>query len=255
MSRDTSGVSRRAYARSRNISEATVRKYVAEGKLAQAVLPDGTLDAERADQLLASSIVRGNALPVALVTARIRKLRVQVQSLHDEVSELQRKVLPPDVAASMVGELDYHLVTRHIRPIAERVAPAVAGRQAEAAHVVLRDAIIDLLETITSSAPIFDPVDEEAELELDGTTETQLLAMRTNLQAEKLEIERALAKGRLRRTSEIIEECEEKGAISKSLLLALPGRLAIFMENASVEQARALIAAELEQAIAALEWP
>ena len=58
MSRDTSGVSRRAYARSRNISEATVRKYVAEGKLAQAVLPDGTIDPERADQLLASSISR-----------------------------------------------------------------------------------------------------------------------------------------------------------------------------------------------------
>ena len=63
MAADGTGVSRRAYAKSRGISEAVVRKYLTQGKLTDALLPDGTLDAEKADRLLASSITRDRAQP------------------------------------------------------------------------------------------------------------------------------------------------------------------------------------------------
>jgi hypothetical protein len=58
MSSGKAGVSRRGYAKSRNISESVVRKYLVNGKLASALLADGTLDAREVDRLLMATIER-----------------------------------------------------------------------------------------------------------------------------------------------------------------------------------------------------
>jgi hypothetical protein len=80
------GVSRRQYALSRNVSEAAIRKHIANGTLAGAVLENGIIDPDAADKLLAGSVTRGPKLPVQVSTAKGRRQRAQVRLLHDEVT-------------------------------------------------------------------------------------------------------------------------------------------------------------------------
>ncbi|MBI4923083.1 MAG: hypothetical protein HY834_15170, partial [Devosia nanyangense] len=228
MAVDVTGVSRRAYAKSRGISEAVVRKYLTQGKLSDALLPDGTLDAEKADRLLASSITRDRAQPVELRAAKARRLRALVRRLGDDVRDLEKSLVRADRVrpiASVVGLI----VADNLRSIAERMAPIIAGMNGKDAHLALRNAVSDALEIISST--MVTGVDgaqiaEEKELELDDLREPQLHAVQANLQADKLELGRALDRGILRRVADAVEEHEEMMVVSKSLILAMPGRVA-----------------------------
>ena len=253
MAADGTGVSRRAYAKSRRISEATVRKYLNQGKLGDALLPDGTLDAQKADRLLASSITQGRAQPVELRAAKARRLRAQVRRLGDEVRGLQRSLVHTQRVGPIasVGGL---IVANILRPLGERMAPLIAGMNGKDAHQALRNAVYASLENISST--MLGRVDgakgrKERELELDELGEAQLLAVQANLQADKLELERALDKGILSRISDAVQEYEERMVVSKSLVLAMPGRVAPYAEGATAEQLRVLIDQEIEQALAA----
>ncbi|MEO7222498.1 MAG: hypothetical protein ABIY37_08500, partial [Devosia sp.] len=240
MAADGTGVSRRAYAKSRKMSEAVVRKYLTQGKLSDALLPDGTLDAEKADQLLASSITRDRNQPVELRAGKARRLRAQALRLGDEVQDLERSLVQADRVrpiASVVGLI----VADSLRPIAERMAPIIAGMNGKDAHLALRNAVSDALEIISSTMVAGGDgakSGEEKELELDDLREPQLLAVQANLQADKLELGRALDKGILRRVADAVQEHEEKMVVSKSLVLAMPGRVAPYAEGATAEQLR-----------------
>lgn len=252
MAADGKGVSRRAYARSRRISEAVVRKYLTQGKLTDALLPDGTLDAEKADQLLASSITRDRAQPVELRTAKARHLRAKVRRLGDEVRDLERSLVHADRVGPIASAVGL-IVADNLRPIAERMAPITSGMNGRDAHLALRNAVSDSLEII-SSTMVADgngaKGGEETELELDELSEPQLLAIQANLQADKLELERALDRGILRRVVDTVEELEEKMVVSKSLVLAMPGRVAPYAQSETAEQLRIRIGQEIEHALA-----
>ena len=150
MAADRTGVSRRAYAKSRRISEAVVRKYLAQGKLSDALLPDGTLDAEKADRLSPPPSHEIGHQPVELRTAKARRLRAQVRRLGDEVRDLEKSLVHSDRVrpiASIVGRI----VADNLRPIAERMAPIIAGMNGKDAHLALRNAVSDALEIISST--------------------------------------------------------------------------------------------------------
>jgi phage terminase large subunit GpA-like protein len=247
------GMSRRTYATSRKISEATVRKYLKQGKLSGALLPDGTLDARKADRLLGSSNTRGRAQPVELRAAKARHLREKVLSLGHEVEGLERSLVRADRVpriASVVGLI----VADNLRPLGERMAPIIAGMNGKDAHLALRTAVNDALEIISSTMP--GRVEgakgrQERELELEKLGEAQIRAVQANLQADKLELKRATEKGVLRQVSDAVQEYEEKIIVSKSLVLAMPGRIAPYAESETAEQLRVRIDQEIEQALAA----
>lgn len=253
MAADGTGVSRRAYAKSRGVSEAVVRKYLTQGKLSDALLPDGTLDPEKADQLLAASITRDRAQPVELRAAKARRLRAQVRRLGDDVRDLERSLVPADRVGPIATAVGL-IVADNLRPLAERTAPMIAGMSGKDAHLALRNGVSDALATISSTmVPGGDgaKAGDDKELELDDLREPQLLAVQANLQAEKLELGRALDKGILRRVADAVEEHEEKMVVAKTLMLAMPARVAPYAESETAEQLRVRISQEIEHALAA----
>ena len=125
------GISRRELARREGIAESSVRRHIESGALAAAVLPDGSLDAEKASAALAAVVTNAKRVPVALTHARGRRLRVQVRAREDEVADLQVSAVPPEVAATLLRE-QAAIITRHARPLAEAAAK-LAGLTAAAA--------------------------------------------------------------------------------------------------------------------------
>jgi phage terminase large subunit GpA-like protein len=140
-----------------------------------------------------------------------------------------------------------------LRPLGGRVAPTIAGMGGQAAHRALGDAAYDALDAISSSLSkraSGRQVEEREEPPLDHLGDAELQVVRTNLQAEKLELELAADQGILRSVAGALEEYEGKMAVARSLVLAMPGRVAPYAEAESAAQLQERIDRELEQAIA-----
>lgn len=245
------GISRRQYSKIRGISESAVRHHIARGVLAPAVLADGTIDAHKADELLKTHLTRAKVVPVALTTAKTRRLRAIVRKLGDEVYALNHSLVRPDDAAARMKRSNA-LIARCMKKLPVALAPLVAGQDGTEAHRLLRDGVIGVLEDIsTKPSPKERPTTQE--LDINALTPVALEALRANLQAERLELDRAVALGQLLNVHEVGDAYTEKMGISKSLLLAIPGRVASQVANATVEEARTILMAEVAQALAPLE--
>src|SRR5688500_17816376 len=108
------GISRRELARRAGISESAVRKHVDAGSLAGAVLRDGSLHPQLAMEALGQVVTRGKRAPVALTTARTRRLRAQTRRLVDEVAALRLRTLPFAAAEELLDEQRKH-IGQHLR--------------------------------------------------------------------------------------------------------------------------------------------
>ncbi|MEQ1770960.1 MAG: hypothetical protein ABL879_14090 [Devosia sp.] len=251
-------ISRREAARRHGVNESTVRKAIASGGLAKAILPNGKLDAAKVADLLPKLVTRGPVLPVALVTARTRRLRIQVETLRDEVEAMKLATIPPEDAAATWASTRDGLVA-HIVAIPGRVE-ACAGLPAREAHEQLLGIINALLDEASApdepawwdEAPNGDAWWDEPLSDVMRMTPTMLLAARINLQAERDEIERALTVGRLRSVADFADAVSAQMSVAKSLVLALPGRVASQAEHATGEQLRSLVAFEVQHVIAEL---
>jgi len=245
------GVSRRQYALSRNVSEAAIRKHIASGTLAGAVLPNGNIDPDAADKLLAGSVTRGPKVPIQVRTAKARRIRAQIRLLYDEVMEIKNNVVTPADAA-MIQDVVSARIIKWLRVIPDRAAAAAAGLPGDRAYRALDDCINNTLQDYQDDLPPEKPSTPTPEIDLAAMTPTELTALQLNLQAEKLEYERALNHGVVAWPDDLMPDYNEKLAVSKSMLLAIPGRVTVFMEGSSVEEARARIAEEIERVVAAL---
>jgi hypothetical protein len=144
------GVSRRAYATSRGVSERAIRKHLTSGLLAPAVLGDGSLDAGRADSILTSRLSRPSGPPPALADARKRKLLIQTVILADEVAELRGGLAPP----ADVARLERALFAAAAQILAEMVlplGPALAGLAPHAAFANVDGAVYDALMLLSEA--------------------------------------------------------------------------------------------------------
>lgn len=254
-------LSRRGYARSRNLSEASIRRHLASGVLADALTPDGLLDADKADELLRGSITRKapTKVPAVLKTARQRHLRAKVRRLQDEVAELRGTLAEPALVAPWVALANGQLVAS-LRRLVD-AAPAIAGRPADEVHRALGTAVNDAYQHFqdvfpgwwAEHGPKAPPPEPEPDLDAMGIVE--LTALQSHLAAEILERERHLAKGVVRHIDDFRAESEERLVVSKSLFTAIPGRVAQQVAVATVEEARELLSCEVELAVAALEVP
>jgi len=213
------GISRRELARREGIAESSVRRHIESGALAAAVLPDGSLDAEKASAALAAVVTNAKRVPVALTHARGRRLRVQVRAREDEVADLQVSAVPPEVAATLLRE-QAAIITRHARPLAEAAAK-LAGLTAAAALPKLKDLVNGALEAIGEDDGGEDDGDEwwnereEPPIDLDHLPPNMLLARKIDLQSTKLEFEHGLARGDLRDIGEVTAAFEGRAAVAK----------------------------------------
>ncbi len=253
-------LSRRGYARSRNLSEAAVRRHIASGVLADALTPDGLLDADRADELLRGSVTRKPQakVPAVLRTARQRHLRAKVRRLLDEVTELKGSLIDPKHAREIIAIADRPVVECYRRLL--DAAPIVAGKPAAEVHRALAKAANDCFVWYQDIAEAWyeahmPKFEAEPEPDLDSLSPVELAALHENLGAEILELGRYGSQGLARRVDDVIAENEERMVVAKGLFLAIPGRVAQLVAISTVEEARELLSREVELVIAALEVP
>ncbi len=248
-------LSRRGYAKSRHISEAAVRKHIASGLLAPAVLSNGLIDAERADALLADSITRPKVkkVPVVLATARQRRLRAQARDLLDQLDALKRSLVPAKKAMEVV-DAQFQVAIDVLKPWPARIAPTVAGKPAAEAVRLLKAGVHDTLQEMQDAPPPPWPSEPEkpSAPDPDALNPVQLAALVENLRAELLELQRLERLG-VPRVDYVLGLFEEALGLAKSLLMAIPGRTATLIEVADVAEAERLLAAEVAGVIAQLK--
>lgn len=247
-------LSRRAYAARSGVSDRAIRKHIASGVLAPAVLPNGLLDAELADQLLERNLTKPkNGAPLVLATAKQRRARAVVQDLLDQVRELRRSLIAPDLAETRANEATAS-AWRIAREWPARIAPTVAGKPAEEVQRLLKVGVNDLLGAFYDEG-LQEEKDNAArraaaprrpKIDLAALTAVELQALAENLRAEILERERLERIGKTVRVEDAIALYEEALAVSKSLLNAIPGRTATLIEFADVAETERLLAVEIE---------
>lgn len=248
------GISRRELARRLDVSETTVRRHVDSGALADALLRDGSLDPRKAVDALTKALSGAKVVPRELADARTRRLRVQVARLVDEVAHLRQSAIPP---ADLKTALDEQVIVicRHLRTI-PKAASVLAGQTAAEVLPALKSIVFDALEANTGDHAGEDEWwndgPEPAPVDLKSMSPNALLAKRVDLTAQALEIRHALARGDLINVAEAAQAFEEKLAVLKSALFALPGRVAHAFESASPAEACDFVTAEIEEAISAL---
>jgi len=249
-------LSRRGFAKSRGISEARVRALIADGTLASALTADGLLDSKKADALLAHTLTRPKAperIPAALRSARQRKLRAQTRDALDELRELQSNMITV-ADAEAVNAPFVELIAASQRRLVD-LAPDVAGLAPDQAFRLLDNGVDACfisfqaaLEKLHLSRPP-KPPDPQPDLDISPVA---LQALLTNVQAEILERQRMLAHGQMVLLDDLQPDFNERMAINKSQFVAIPGRVAQLVAVASAEEARTLLAREVEGALANL---
>ena len=246
------GISRRELARRHDISESTVRRHVESGALKDALLADGTLHPRKAGEALRRVLSSGKVVPKDLADARQRRLVAQVRKVGDEVAGLRRTSVLPSAVTGLVDDA-LKRIAGHLRAIPLR-ARDLAGRAADDVQRALRDLAFNALEAI-SSDPLpehpwwNEPVDPPL-IDIASLSPNALTARRIDLVAQKLEIQRARDRGELLDVDEEIEAIGVKLATIKTLLLAIPGRVAYAVAGADPDEAAAIVAAEVEELLA-----
>jgi predicted transcriptional regulator len=252
----TEAISQREAARRAGLSESTIRHHISTGALASAVLPNGKLDAEKVEKLLPRIVQKGTVAPAALAVAKTRRLRAQVSALGHEVEDLQRQYIPAVDAERAVLQMMDGIAGR-IRRLPD-TAKTLTGLPAKLVHTMLRDRIHAALTAISSAAfaerenePWWDkPI--KREVDLSSMSENDLLARRITLQATKMEIDNMRERGVVRPVTESVREAGERLATAKSLLLAIPSRVAEQVAAASPAVARKMVAEEVGHVLAEL---
>lgn len=259
------GLSGRAYARSRNISEAAVRKYLRSGVLASAVMEDGSIDPIKADAALKAARTRGKSVPVPLQAARSRRERALALRDTHELAKIRRLHTRADEYAEDVADLNGVLVTV-FRRLPSRLTPRVVGQTARTINTTIKDAVNDLLGEAHEALQrrmaererelALEPVPEsERTPDLDSMTPTELAAYRATTQAETHERSLAIELGILRRSDDLLMIVAENQSVMKSRLLAIAGRLSTQLEHADRNRAEKLLSDEIEEIVALLDEP
>jgi hypothetical protein len=247
-------LSRRGYARSRNISEATVRKHITSGLLAPAVLPNKLIDAERADALLAGSITRPKAkkVPAVLAAAKARHQRAIARDVFDQLSELREALISPALAERSVnGSTASAWAIARAWPA--EVAPTVAGKPAAEVQRTLKQAVNDLLGAMHDQSEQEAATNAERraaarlpEPDINTLTPVELTALTENARAEILELLRLERQQLKVRVEDVIDVYVEALSVSKSLLNAIPGRTSQLIAISDPAEAERLLAVEID---------
>lgn len=246
------GISRRQYAKRRGVSERSIRRAIEDGRIAASVLPDGMLDSDQADGLLAVGSVTGAAVPPKLADARRRKLAATVALLADDLDELERSVLTRAVGEA-TDDLIVREVARQFLALPDELAPKVAGLAPAIAAPIVEDAVRDALNRIADKgekladdrAPTTDVAVVAAAPDLASMSATQLAAMKADLQARKLEIERGLKRRELMTVDEWERSMGLRMTTAKHRVCGLHYKTASRFDSATVDGARSIIRDEL----------
>lgn len=251
--RAVEGLSRRAYGRARGVSEGAIRGYIRSGLLRPAILADGSIDPARADEILAGGLTRGPGSPLELAAARRRKLRAECRLLNDELDALLAECIPREDLDEFLGKAALSMIPA-LRLLAD-AAPSLAGGEPVRIAASLSDLVYEILTAISTTpvtcddAPPGDKADGHDLADLDAA---ELAALKTDLQARRLEIVRQIERGELVRFMPAVDEFGDRLSAFRASLLALPTKAAPQL-CATPKAARAFVRELLVEAVGKLE--
>ena len=249
----TTGLSRRAYARQRGCSESAVRQAIADGRLKPALLPDGSIDGAQADALLAESTIAGKEPPSELSAARQQKLRAQCALLRDEIEAVEKSLIAPDEARDVAIQIGRHVADR-LRRMVDDIAPKVVGKGPieisttiqEHTHAALTDlATTKMIGTKDAATKLKPRV-------LAKMSATELAAMKTTLQARRLELQIAQRDALLLDLGMIGQAQMKRFMAVRTKMLALHHQMAPRLEAMSVKEVRGALRKAVDDAISEL---
>jgi hypothetical protein len=246
----TEGLSRRAYARQRGCSEAAVRQAIADGRLKPALLPDGSIDGAKADGLLAESTISGKEPPSELSAARQQKLRAQCALLRDEIAAVEKSLIAPDEARAASVQTARHVAGR-LRRMAAEIAPKIVGKGPVEISATIQEhthaALTDLAATRIIGTK--DATRKAKPRILAKMTATELAAMKTTLQARRLELQIAQRDSKLLDLGLIGQAQVKRFMAVRTKVLALHHQMAPRLEGMSLKEARASLGNAVEEMI------
>jgi hypothetical protein len=249
-------LSLRKYAAHRGVDERSVRKHVQSGLLTPALTPDRKIMSDVADVILVKELTRPSGPPPALADARKRKLLIQTVILADEVLDLRAGLVPPaDVRA-----LERATFTAAAEILAKMIVPlalSLAGAPPHAAFTKLEAATFDAL-TMFSAADIVGEVPlgageaEEAApaaMPLDEMDAVGLAACKAGLEAQRLEILRAKARGELVEIEAEFERLSGPILNCRTAVLGLAHKFAPSFQHLTGEEATTLLKGAVREVV------
>ena len=227
--------------------------------MAKAVLPDGTIDADKADKLLAEKVTAGKRTGSDLNEARRRKLAAGVALLQDDVSALVDSVVRVGDAGQHIRQNSLEIAQRLFR-IADECAGKVAGKEAATAADILDDAVRAALDDLSDGGSEDDDLDNEdapyleaqnsrGGAALNDLTAVQLAALKADLEAHRLETKRALNNGKLVEIERICGEFAARCSIVRNRLLGLHMKVAPHFLSADKREAKELLEMEISEGV------
>lgn len=249
------GISRRAYAKRRSVTEAAIRKRIADGTLAKALTTDGRIDPDVADRLLAEGTTAGAGTAGGLSEARRRKTAAAVALLCDEVAAFEGSVVSRQDADIVTRRLSL-MVAKRLLQIPADIAATVAGKQPAIAAGVIDDAVFTALTEISEAKIVESKTKADAAEQpskaLATMTLVELATLRADLQARRLETERKLKRREAVLVADLGSQLQKRVIILKTNVLAMHHKLAPRFQNANAAKARVILSEELNHIVECL---
>jgi hypothetical protein len=242
------GVSRRRYARIRGVAESTIRKAVKDGRLAPAVLPDGTIDRDKGDELLAASTVAGAHVSSTLSEAMRRKAAASAALLADEVAEMEATLVPIGNVLDLEERVHAHVSDRlnaHILPC----APKIAGQEPGVAFKILMDVVNEALADISSTEIRVGRSRKKKAGKgkaLADMTADEIAIFRTELLARRLELRCAAKNGEMVDPEIYCRPYMDEATRIRTNVLGMPSKFAPRVIHKDADRVREILAEELE---------
>lgn len=251
------GISRRAYAKRRGCTEKAIRDRISDGTIASAILPDGSIDMDLADRLLAEKVTAGKHTGSDLNEARRRKLAAGVALLNDEVSELAASVVRREDGARLVREQSLEIAARLFR-IADDTAPKVAGKEAVTAASIIEGEVYTALTELCGGDASLPPDGEDDNSDeppvrvgepLGDLSSVELAALKASLEARRLEIRRALNIREIVEIEAIVGPWADRLSIVRNRALGIHVKVAPFFVTAKTPEAKRILEVEISEVV------
>ncbi|WP_152048231.1 hypothetical protein [Aureimonas psammosilenae] len=244
------GLSNRAYAKRQDCTERAVRKARDEGRLNGAIFLDGSIDADKADALLAKSATSGERVPSDLTEARRRKLAAQCALLHDEVETMRGGVVLPNDAKRIMTE-SCVITARRLFRIPSEIAARVAGKPVAEASAIIQEAAYQALSDLSKTPPKAPPksAPKRSRQSFDDMDATALAAMKATYQTLKIHVQQDRKKGVVLDIAEISASMTKRFSAVRTKTLALHVKAAPYVAIATAAKAEEILRKEITDVV------
>ncbi|UHD45538.1 hypothetical protein LUX29_21535 [Aureimonas altamirensis] len=217
------------------------------------MLPDGSIDAHRADDLLAQSTIASREPPSELSEARVRKLRAQCALLQDEIEDLEKGLATPEEVA-LARRLAFDHVIGVLHSMLDELVPRLMGLEAVEASAIIQETVYKTLNELAKMNPFgeCEPTVKQKHLKVEKLNGVQLEALKTSLQARRLEVQSSQRSGALVSLADVKTNVIARFINVRAKMLALHNRSAPQLVHVDAARAGEILSPMVAEMVEAL---